>query len=524
MKEQTFRGEWWLPEQCDRSVFGVASVTEGGTITLDLAGTLGDTGMHGPLDTRTDLRRTLVLGRTDRGGLVTLYQCFQSELSSTWNQSSEPAHVTTFRAHYLIVGAHVTTIEDLRFSQMEAEIDLLAEWAAYSGLSGDIRRLESEGNESTTPSYEYTTSYRFPEQVTATIAGAVMSMTHAISFTGDRLNEMGLRQDTSWTITTSEPQTLEHFIQNEFAPFQELLTLATGEPVQIRTLRGYLSHAARGVLRITQDLPSETSPGGSNSTDGEEPGTQEEEPPAASTRRRVDVYFRAGDRPRPTKSMHPVEMFFSLADLADSLSAHLQKWYAAREVLKPVYNLYFSTRYGQRQYLQTEFLSLTQALETYHRRRMDRTIISAAAGRALAAHMKACARDSFANCPEGVELSSWNEARQSMLTALGFFNHIGLKQRLLDILRSCEPLTGMIVASPDEFTRAVKNTRNYLTHYDERASGGETPLEDLFGATVRLGAILEVCLLDELGLSAPTRSRLIEQRQRYLRLNEWNLV
>ncbi len=62
------------------------------------------------------------------------------------------------------------------------------------------------------------------------------------------------------------------------------------------------------------------------------------------------------------------QMVFTFEDIKDRFDFFFNNWIEKKELLRPVYNLYFATLYNKHLYLENKFLNFVQALETYHRR------------------------------------------------------------------------------------------------------------------------------------------------------------
>lgn len=62
-------------------------------------------------------------------------------------------------------------------------------------------------------------------------------------------------------------------------------------------------------------------------------------------------------------------MLFVFTSLRERLESYLTNWINKAELLGPVYDLFFATRFNPYIYCEHAFLSLIQAVETYHRRR-----------------------------------------------------------------------------------------------------------------------------------------------------------
>ena len=158
-----------------------------------------------------------------------------------------------------------------------------------------------------------------------------------------------------------------------------------------------------------------------------------------------------------------------------------------------MFDLYFSTLYNPHLYTESTFLSLIQAIETYHRRRFG--------GKYQAD--KKYKENLYRNFIEAIPESTNRDFKQSLINGkLKYANEYSLRKRLKELIKYLIGNDlGFLVnkASYKAFINKVYNTRNYLTHYDESLRRKAVKGNELFTLTVRLRAILEIFLLEELG-------------------------
>jgi hypothetical protein len=158
-------------------------------------------------------------------------------------------------------------------------------------------------------------------------------------------------------------------------------------------------------------------------------------------------------------------------------------------------------------YVRSAFLSLTQALETYHRRKFGgvyqpdaeyRTNLYQILVRAIPADLDQGFKDSLRK------------------GTLKYANQYSLRKRLKDITDTiAEHVSLDFLASKkarDAFVGRVCEMRNYLTHYDpdEELQVESSELHDLYR---KLEQILRICLLEEMGLSFARIKEMLKSRR-----------
>lgn len=96
-------------------------------------------------------------------------------------------------------------------------------------------------------------------------------------------------------------------------------------------------------------------------------------PHEAGTDEARTVDYFVPSRTVPPKAQSEFDMPFPLREFDDGNSAEslFKEWFLKEEVLRPVCDLLLSTIYNPSQFVQSTFLSLAQALESFHRRTRD---------------------------------------------------------------------------------------------------------------------------------------------------------
>ena len=199
----------------------------------------------------------------------------------------------------------------------------------------------------------------------------------------------------------------------------------------------------------------------------------------------IEVFYRMSDDPAPAdldRKVYPHEMPFSLDDVRETLGDRLTSWIERYELLKPTFDLYFGVVYGAMRYLEPRFLTLAQALETYHRR----------------------ATTNVAPTPAAEQPTPRRRRREPTL-----------RERLADILQRCPDVTTKLVSDPELFLDQVVKGRNYYTHYDESLHGRAPQEIKLLPLTAQLRAFIEMCLLIEIGFTSAEIDGIFERSDRY---------
>jgi len=158
------------------------------------------------------------------------------------------------------------------------------------------------------------------------------------------------------------------------------------------------------------------------------------------------------------KISHPLDMIVPAVELAklneDSLPRIFQLWFEKSTYLERSSRIYFSVEETKGIFLELKLLALTQALESYHKKR-------------------------------------FNNSR------------IILRERLGELRQSMSPLfQDMIHHNIDQFIDNVVKNRNFYTHYGDEESAKVNVLsgEALYQLTLRLSLFITILMLRELEL------------------------
>jgi hypothetical protein len=203
----------------------------------------------------------------------------------------------------------------------------------------------------------------------------------------------------------------------------------------------------------------------------------------------IEVFYQldhfASDVPDISRS----DMLFTLPEIGERFEEVIGDWFGKAELLEPVVDLYFGIRHNPYVYTIHSFLSLVQALETYHMRFAKKyELDEKTSAELLSSVNRVC--ENLSEDPYNV--AQWNRDPRILL------------RRVLEIL-IYYTISGAICGKGlVDFGKEVVDARHYYTHYDpdkpqrkQRVARGI----DLDVMAKRLAVILEVCLLSELGFT-----------------------
>lgn len=458
MPETREHGLWWLPGHEANAVAGILVIPDDAFPRLELIGALHDIGVIASAPAAP-----IILGVAG-GKNVTLMHCLVSN-----TQIQMPGLLTEkYVAHFVLRGAHFPTVDAVRFSQMEVQYDALFEWA---GVSGITLRFDTDAASRLT---SIKAGFAFPETPTFSIDGARLSVVVRASTDGGADSpSLSVHQHVSLAVATDAPMHLEEYLRRYLLDLANFLTLGAGAPVR--------------ATRITGILPVQSAE------------SRVYTPP-------VEVIFRGRDQ-HVSGVRRRWDMLFTLGDLSTDAQTALQSWYARAEVLRSIYDLYFGAQFQESAYLHQRFLTLAQALESYHR--------CTRGGQHLPQSTFDSILQSLSSVVEAATPTIGKDVASAFLGKLRYFNEVSLRRRLKELVHDQSDISALVIRSPRLFIDRVVNTRNYYTHYDASSQKLAVAEGDLHLLTEQMKFLLELCLLSELGLSRATIAALVARHERF---------
>jgi hypothetical protein len=457
-------GVWWLPEQPQHVVSGTLYFDPSEGIDLKLVGTFGSLP-----DLNQDHRPDIILGATTSGKLVTLHH----NVRTGFRLVMPGVPSASYRSAVAFFGHHFAASEQLRFRTLSLAYPHLAEWTGLSGFSITHSVDEAEHW------IGATLAYSFPDALPAAIPGAELKLDYESSQDGDLRTSVLLNQRTFFKVTVSEPTDFSTLWSQYRHPIENFLTFAVGTPV--RPTEAFLT--ADGVTH-----PSRSGP---------HPKKIEVLKPS----RAADI----ADKPR-----HRSDMLFTLEDIGNSFGPALTTWMTKAQHLEPVYNLYFGLRYATRLYLENQLLAVAQALEVLHRRTVGGQMLPDPEFALLQQRLS----DALPDTLDG-------ELREAFQLKLRYFNEVGLRRRIRDLLSGLESATEVAIPHSGRFVDRLVTARNFLTHFDRSLEQRAPTGEGLYLVVRQAMFLLELRLMLELDMATDLVERIARRNERYLQLGHW---
>lgn len=449
--EFSVKGYWWLPSEPEKKLQGTLKYQPNQKIYLETLGFFGDfTSFNEPKQFE------IIHGIDLNNKPITLVNCLQIGISMRFPGYQEGKYFT----HMFLIGEHFPSLEKIHFKEIYASLAYLDEWINIYGFKIGISPENIR---------EFSIEYHLPQEIIAKInESCSVSIYFACDFTIPLIvkKELHPKQKALFRVKYSESRDYKEFLKIIHL-FQDFLTFATGErsfPLE--------------VYGITRE-------------DGD----------------KIDFFYNPVSRIDTPKEVMPHEMIFTFIEISDSFEERLKNWFDRAGILRPVYILYFTTRYHSFLYTENRFLNLIQAIETYHSRICDKKYIPSEICNAV--------RDKLIEAIPNYSIPEYSDFKTSLIARLNFINEYSLRKRLKSLLSDVNEVFHFFIENPNEFIDKVVDTRNYLTHYSMSAESSAVRGKDLFYLTEKVKILVEIILMRELGFSCDEINGIIHRNRNF---------
>ena len=457
-------GEWFLPTNKGQRVHGTLTFDPQDGIDLELYGSLSEDNFFHELKDQE-----IILGLTSDSKLVTLYSCHMTKSGGVTlvqgGESGKPS--TTYSILYLLIGTHVDTPDDLKFTRISSEIFNLGEWVGISGFkNGNFDREKIKNN-------EVTVEYKLPEFIEFEIDSNTKGRFNFIA-----TNSGFSRYQKTVTI-------------NQIVEFQAISATEKGINDLIKYLFTFQNFLTLALYEST--YPLSVSLIGDRHKDLYPDGT--------SYKKNIKLYFSSRNFKVNEKPKFDLEMIFDYRRIKNDFPTIIKNWYAKYKLLEPAFDLVFEQFYNGNMFTVNSFLNLAQSAETFHARVHNHTKIP---------------RDKYKKMKEEILAAVPSDYHSWLNEQFSFGNHLNLHSRLTELTEKySNRILDQILGDKTQFVMDVKVSRNYYTHY---SASGETKAlkgDQLFYLSERLKILLVCSFLIEVGFDTNNLSACLD--------NKWNL-
>ncbi len=437
------KGIWWLPDKPDAQVSGILAFDNETKISLELLGSFREITALGGGDF---FQPELIHGISDNGQVCTLFKNIES--SSRLNFPGIQKSI--IESQYLFIGKHFKTAEEIIFSSLKVNFTNLENWLAIRPFS-----IEFPDNKENT---DWKLTYKWPTEFKARLVEieSIVESTHEFNTGGNLIREAIWKSKAYLKITPDNAKKFEWY-WGLIYDLCNLLTLLIGETTFISSVKAFGDD-----VQITPDRKE---------------------------KEKIELFFTQ-KKTSINKEVHLFEMILPFPRISETIPNVLSLWFTKARHLRSVYDLFFGTFYNPGMYLQFQFLSLMQALESFHR--------VTKGGKYLSNEDWKPFRAKLAN---GISAELDSGHRESLKSRIKYGNEYSLRKRIGELLETLDEKTLSILSPTVKyFTGVIVDTRNYLTHYDDELKDVALKNADLYWANQRLKILITILLLKEIGI------------------------
>lgn len=435
-------GSWWNPALPDEQVPGRLRYSPREGINLELDGRLRGSKYR---DHRT---WPIICGETRTGQACTLLRA--SERSTSTGPRSETSKLD---AQYSLVGCALEKPEFLQFSSARAEYSNLTAWMG--------RRPFVWPDPPSKRDRSYSISYNAPKDMRVSLRELGFTQTIGCWCAASQsLQEVDLRFGDSVLFRPLRKQNFSWFL-HRMHEFRNLLSLLMVEPTKYeRVDLQFGNHLQPGSRKMIRDY--------------------------------ARLLFRQAWGEVQVRSLDNFRIPLDHKALACVFPDILANWYRRYGELQPVFDLFFLPIYNRTLNIEFQFLGLLQALEAFHRTTIGGSYVSVSEYESTYRHL-------VSEIP--ADLTTGH--RDALKSRMRYGYEYSLRKRLSELADALTKQTVYAVTAgedPSRFLRKVVDTRNYLTHYDERLKTASLGPTEMIKANHSLTLLLRLLILREIGV------------------------
>jgi len=438
-------GKWWLPENSNNKVSGKLIIKPENFPNLQLNGQF----THEP-----DYIEN-ILGFTANGKKITLRKCLRAS-----QENSIPGYtVESYQATLCIIGHHYNDERNITFKKIYLSYEGFEEWMGYR-----LFRSERSGDDE---NRKIVIKGKLPDLIVAKMDDCKIQISYTVNISSGNYVE-NVQKTSAWISIEFNDLIMIDDIWSYIQKISDFFTLGVGKRTNLIKLKASADYLI--------DYPGE-----------------------------VELYYPLY-RYKEKKSLHPFFMVFAYHDISSHFEQYIKNWFDFVNKFKPTYELFFSTFKNPFIHQVDEFLSLIQALESYHSRKYtDDYVMPIAQFRSLL--------DQVRNV-----ISNYNTERTNkdyLLSRINFLNTKSLRRRLREIYSENVDLLDSFIDDRDYFIAKIVDTRNYYTHYSERLKDRIIDIKSLPMYSQKLKWIILIIMLSELEFPQELQLKALEHYQNF---------
>jgi hypothetical protein len=440
-KDLEFIGSFFLPNKLNNKISGKVSFDENSLATLEIHGTFPD------VDRNVDV----ILFTTTSNEEFTFVKCFcygKNLGDSLWE------------AKYSLFGQLFNSFNDLKFHAIIISCEYLNEWIGVSGFNRKKQKsIRKHIIEYIQPK---TIKFKIDKNIKGSFIFDTRYHTYPIHKTGIT-ETIKIKLESTKTLSSLKDIAEKKANLEEEVPLLELfdyafkmvnfLTVAYHQPCIITNIevesRKYFTLAPAGYFPST-----------------------------------LNVNFEYN---KPNHHRRLYKPLISYKDLKPNINKIIPKWFTKLQTLEPVFNILIESYVKTNGTVENNFLNISQAIETFHRRTRKNTKLQPKQHKKMLVSVK-----SKLNAKENLFF-------QDVFT---FSNEPSLKNRIDSLFSEFDlEFIKKIISNKEKFSQDFRNSRNYYTHYSQALEKKRLSGASLYYLTEKAKILLIVYILFEIGFT-----------------------
>ena len=442
IKEEFKRsGDFWLPSSSQNQIPGTLSISDGGNIQLELTESLNPSIQAQLGGTHPDSLNQ-ILGHVEKDGPVRIDRCYHisKKRSIVHGKLIAPDVIRASRA---FIGFPYDENTEPRFNTFTFSVEGIDEWVGISGIEVD-RHSEKRA---------VTISYDKPADISLNLQnGMQLLITFASTFPGfPNLKSAEVSQKTYFRLISQKACELDEFT-SVAQKIMAFLCFVMNEIVCLDSMSATSDNLRQNIGDgRTAPIP-------------------------------VKIYCPSWPYAKDEPEINELDMLFKYEDRQNRVESIINRWIDNYEQITPALDLYFLTKARTLPTMDLQFLTLVQALEAFHRRTSDEKHMDAD-------ECKEIRKKMIGECPE--EHKDWFRPQLLRANELTLINRFERMTEPFDKFMCGEKRVGLI--------KIIKNTRNYLTHYDSSLEPKAAKGEVLKFLCLKMNALFRLQFLKLIG-------------------------
>ncbi|MYG51137.1 MAG: hypothetical protein F4204_01965 [Rhodospirillaceae bacterium] len=458
-------GFFWLPNSPTHRLPGILQISETGAVELRMTYlserarlpsegiALGDPALN---ETSPNFERIIGIVKHDNTNkYITLEECFYMHNEVSFGGGIIHSIIYANRA---FIGIAYDEVDKIVFSEFRFSFSGLDEWLNLSGVIVN-HAFGNKGEFS-----KVTVEYEQPNKLSYCLPN---DMNMEINFnstipTGFDATKVQITQKAHISLISNDLIPLSDFIV-VCSILRDFFSFCIGKSIDFDTLTGYSNEYIQKGRERNYRIP-------------------------------VNIFYQGARILESGETPNRHSMLVSFQHVQDRFEDAIVRWFNEYTNYKPSFDLYFSSKVGTNQAIESIFLSKVQCIEALHRRKFAKTVMP---------------HDDFQDMLSSILNDVSENRREFVKSRLQYANEPPLAKRLAEMYSK---YWDRFYTTQDQkkFVRRIVDARNYYTHFENKLEGKIDKGVQLMYLCDNLEALFELYLLDILGLSEENIDQILQ--------------